>query len=370
MAARTAPLRQAPPAWSPTPLEVLGWSEIPNDLHFVRDHFPVPAVDPFNWSLTIEGADGPLRLTLSDVVSRRPQRLRVVLQCAGHRRTEFDPAPSGLPWSAGAVGEAEWTGTPLGELLRDVPIPDGTEYVVLEGADAGQVPGQPGRQPFARALPLAKALDGDVLLAWLMNGQPITRDRGGPVRAIVPGWYATDSIKWLTRVYFRDRPFEGSFEADDYRFRAPGEAGPGSRLTGLPVNSLITTPVPGARVPARVTTVRGIAWGGQGRIERVDVKLDDGPWLQATLEPVDGRYARTSVDGRYARTFWELALPLSPGSHRIVSRASDGARRQQPLTPAANDGGYANNAVHEVTLIATGARQIRPVTDQLDARAR
>jgi DMSO/TMAO reductase YedYZ molybdopterin-dependent catalytic subunit len=163
------------------------------------------------------------------------------------------------------------------------------------------------------------------------------------VRAIVPGWYATDSIKWLARVWFSTAPFEGPFEALDYRFSPPGSLEPGRRLAELPVSSLITTPRDGAGTAAGPTVLRGIAWGGRGGVVRVEVRIDDGPWESARLRP---------PRSRYARAMWEHRVRLAPGSRVVASRAFDRAGEGQPLWPVPNRRGYANNAVHRVHVVA------------------
>jgi sulfane dehydrogenase subunit SoxC len=206
-ATRTA----APDLWSPTPLAALELADIPTELHFVRDHFRVPALDPASWSLELTGSTQSLVLNLGRLRSVPQRTLSVVLECAGHRRAEFEPIPPGVPWASGAVAEARWTGVSLGPLLELVGIPEHAREVVLDGADAGPVDGFDGIHRFARSLPLAKALDHDVLLAHEMNGESIPVERGGPVRAVVPGWYATDSVKWLDRIWFTNKEFDGVF---------------------------------------------------------------------------------------------------------------------------------------------------------------
>ena len=240
--------------------------------------------------------------------------------------------PRGIPWESGAVAEAEWTGASLASVLELIGVPPGAHEVVLEGADAGPVDGSDGTRRFARSLPLAKALDPDVLLAYEMNGKPIPVARGGPVRVIVPGWYATDSVKWLDRIWFTTGEFDGVFQADDYRLRAPGEPGPGRRMTELPVHALITTPADhDLRLDAGDLSVRGIAWGGSGGVAAVLVRLDAGPWTPANLG------ARR---GRYTRVRWEAHYSLAHGRHELASRAIDLAGNAQPDRAPANVRGY------------------------------
>jgi DMSO/TMAO reductase YedYZ molybdopterin-dependent catalytic subunit len=327
------------PAWRPTPLAALALGETPSELHFVRDHFPVPHVDPRTWTLELTGGRGRIRLGLQDIEALPGRTTRAVLECAGHRRTEVRPLPEGLPWECGAVSEARWTGTGLTALLERAGVPADAIEVVLEGADKGPFDGRPGTHTFARSLPLAKALGDEVLLAYACNGEPIPIDRGGPVRAIVPGWYATDSVKWLTRVWFADAPFDGPFQRDDYRLRRHDEPPPGRRMTGLPVHALITSPAPGERLAAGSTLIRGVAWGGSGGIAAVLVRDTLGPWRRARL---------ASPGSRYALVNWELRSTMGPGEHELACRAIDHQGNTQPEDPPPNVGGYANNSVHRV----------------------
>jgi DMSO/TMAO reductase YedYZ molybdopterin-dependent catalytic subunit len=326
-------------SWRPTPLAALESPEIPTGQHFVRDHFPVPTVDSETWLLEVNGETDTLRIDLDRLRAMPTRSLRVVLECAGHRRDEFDPLPYGVPWGCGAVGEAHFTGPSLATLLRAAGIPPGTREVVLEGADHGPVEGFKGTHNFARSLPLAKALDRDVLLAYEMNGEPIAPERGGPVRAIVPGWYATDSVKWLSRVGFTAEEFDGVFQANDYRLRVPGEPGPGRRMTELPVNALITSPEDGERLSGPDIAIKGIAWGGAGGVEQVQVCIDGALWEPARLD---------SRRGTYARVAWSFEGRLGTGPHEIACRAFDCEGQVQPDRPPVNVRGYANNAVHRV----------------------
>jgi DMSO/TMAO reductase YedYZ molybdopterin-dependent catalytic subunit len=242
------------------------------------------------------------------------------------------------------VGEAVWTGAPLAAVLELAGVRDGARAVVLEGADRGPFCGRQGTFAFARALPLAKALAPEPLLAWSVNGERLPVRRGGPVRAVVPGWYATDSVKWLTRITVIDGEFDGPFEAEDYRLILPGDAGMGERMTDMPIHALLIDPAPDARVPAGLLELRGIAWGGQGGVARVEVRVDDGPWRDARLGP---------DRGPWARRFWSAARRAAPGARRIEVRASDAAGDVQPDQPPLNVYGYANNAVHRVTVMVT-----------------
>jgi len=308
-----------------TPVHALLLGELPFDAHFRRDHFAPPERNGHPWVLEVGGmVRRPLRLDAAGLRALGGRSELVTLECAGHRRTEHRPLPPGLPWGVGALGEARWTGTPLATVLARAGVLPGARAVVLEGADAGPVPGRDEDEPFARALPLAKARAPETLLAWAVGGAAIEHRRGGPVRAIVPGWYATDSVKWLARVTVVADEFTGFFEAEDYRVD-------GARLTALPVHALVLDGGP--------ELVRGIAWGGEGGVARVDVRADGGPWRPAELGP---------SRGAYARRFWSARRPAS--ARVLEVRATDAAGLAQPGEPRPNPCGYANNSVHRVEM--------------------
>lgn len=313
-----------------TPVAALGRARMSPSEHFRRDHFPAPPLTAQTWAVSVGGAArAPLAFAFADLVELAAIEQRVVLECAGHRRTEHDPVPKGLAWGIGAMGEATWTGIPLARVLELVAPHADARYVELIGADEGEVP-RGGVERYSRTIPIEKAQD--TLLAYAVEGEPISTTRGGPVRAIVPGWYATDSVKWLTRIELRHDLGHGFFDAEDYYFRAPGETGRGVRLSAMPIHALITSPDPGL--------IRGTAWGGNGGVAHVDVSIDDGPWQRAHLG---------APRGRWARRFWRLPWEPTAGEHVLAVRATDASGAEQPSTPRPNVGGYANNSVHRVT---------------------
>src|SRR3954454_8711087 len=223
-----------------TPPEALLAEDMPFAAHFRRDHFAVPAVRPETWSVEVVGAvRRPLLLCQPGLEALGAHTERVTLECAGHRRTEHVPPAAGLAWAIGAVGEARWTGARLADVLTRVGVLPGARFVVLEGADHGPFDGRDGSFPFARALPLEKALASESLLAWAVNDEALEVARGGPVRAVIPGWYATDSVKWLHRITVIEDEFDGPWETDDYRLIDHGEEGPGRRMYDMPVHALL-----------------------------------------------------------------------------------------------------------------------------------
>ncbi|MEP6641873.1 MAG: sulfite oxidase [Gaiellales bacterium] len=325
----------------PAPLAAVGARRMPTAAHFRREHFPVPAVDPAGWRLRIGGSVAtPAIVTLADLVQMPRRSLVVVLECAGHRRAELRPATPGLQWQEGAVSEARWTGTPLVGLLRAAGIDRDAAEVVLTGADRGAFERE-GEHPYARSLPLRKALHKDTILAYEMNGEPIPPEQGGPVRAIVPGWYATDSVKWVERLHVVQAEFDGPFQVMDYRFATADEPGLGARMERMPVQALVTDPGAGSSLAAGSIVVRGAAWSGSGAVTGIEVRIDDGRWHGAAV---------TERTGRYGRTLWEYRWAAEPGRHTIAVRARDASGAVQPSEPVWNRRGYANNSVHRVTV--------------------
>jgi DMSO/TMAO reductase YedYZ molybdopterin-dependent catalytic subunit len=335
-AAQREPLSREPYVRA-APAESLGLEQMPTETHFRRDHFAPPALATDSWRLGLDGPDGRHEISFDDVTRLPRRELAVVLECAGHRRSEFEPAARGLRWQIGAVSEAMWAGTSLSNVLELAGFAGG-RFVVLEGADHGPFRGT-GDFAFARALPIAKALHPDTLLAWEMNDEPLPFGHGAPLRAIVPGWYATDSIKWLQRIRVLDESFDGPFEAIDYRLPA-ADGSSGSRLMQLPVHALLVSPDDGEELADGEIDLRGIAWGGEGGVARVDVAIDGGAWEEADLTP---------PAGRYGRTHWTFAWRAEAGSHAISVRATDAAGNSQPPMPAWNEGGYANSGTQHVT---------------------
>jgi DMSO/TMAO reductase YedYZ molybdopterin-dependent catalytic subunit len=312
----------------------------PTEAHFRRDHFRPPLIDQDEWRVELRGsAGGALQLALGELRALPRHDLTVVLECAGHRRSEHVPAAAGIPWGVGAVSEARWTGTRLRSLLENVDTA-GARFVLLEGADRGPFRGG-SIVPFARALPIEKALHPDTLVAWEMNGEPLPEGHGAPLRAIVPGWYATDSIKWLTRVTVLSEPFQGPFEVEDYRLRTNREGG-GTRLADLPVHSLLTSQRDRERMPAGVHLLRGIAWGGVGGARRVELSTNGSDWEEASLVLPSGPYA-------FAR--WSFRWHAEAGLRTIAVRAFDATGAAQGQEPTWNEGGYANSSIQRIRLL-------------------
>src|SRR5947209_15674105 len=184
----------------------------PNELFYVRGHFPIPQIAKAKWRLKIEGAvETPIELGFDDLNAFEAHTLTAVMECAGNGRSHLVPKVKGVSWDIGAVGNAEWRGIWLRDVLAGAGVKRSAVDVVLEGADRGAIketPRPPNEINYARSLPLEKA-NGDVLLAFEMNGAPLPPEHGFPLRAVVGGWFGMASVKWLQRIIVSETPFNG-----------------------------------------------------------------------------------------------------------------------------------------------------------------
>ena len=314
----------------------------PAGSHYVRTHFPLPSAPR---EIAVDGVAGPLISITFDEVRALPARtLAVTLECAGNGRRYLDPKVPGEQWGLGAVGTAEWTGTPLRALLeRAAPDPKAVE-VLFRGADQG-TPKDLGRNiAYERALPVAEAIRDDVLVAYLMNGEPIPPEHGGPLRLVVPGWYGMASVKWLARITLLDRPFVGFYQTDRYVL----DSGP---LPPIAPRAVITSPADGAEVAGPMVEIRGFAWSGAAPIHRVQLSgkpagaIGKPQWRETELAPPVSPYAWRPFKHPLLVDFAGHWLDLV-----VVARAIDAAGNIQPLEPQWNRLGYANNAARPVRI--------------------
>jgi sulfite oxidase len=327
----------------------------PNELFFVRNHGAVPQIEPSSYRLVVNGrVQRPLRFSLEELRRLPKVTVPATLQCAGNRRTELmavAPIPGELGWGAEAISTAKWGGVPLRDILASVSPAADTSHVAFTGFDETERLGN--RFQFGGSIPLEKAMSGDVLLAYEMNGAPLPPVHGAPLRVVVPGYIGARSVKWLSTITVQDEPSDNYFQAHAYRLFAP-QVGPqdvdwdsGLMLGELPVNSVICSPAEGDAPEPGEVVVQGYAMAGGGRtLARVDLSGDGGrTWRTADL----------AGEGRWAWRLWEGRLELSAGEHELVCRAWDSAAQTQPENPAHvwNFKGYANNAWHRVRITCT-----------------
>ena len=327
------------------PLEGLKHAITPIGMHYLLTHFDIPLVEAETWRLEIGGlVVKPLSLSLDDVKARPARTAAVTLECAGNGRALLEPRPLSQPWLVGAVGTAEWTGTPLAPLLEEAGLAPEAVEVVFTGLDRGFEKGV--EQSYQRSLGLDVALTDDVLLAYEMNGAPLLPQHGFPLRLLVPGWYGMTNVKWLAGITVVAEPFEGYQHTAAYRYR-DNEEDEGSPVTRMPPRALMVPPgIPdfntrARTVPAGPCALQGRAWSGWAPVTRVEVSTDGGEtWGDAELEPLDSRWGWRGWAFEWAAD--------EPGEYVLCCRAEDEAGNVQPLEPIWNVGGYSNNAVQRV----------------------
>jgi sulfite oxidase len=315
------------------------------DAFYVRGHGPVPEIDPAAWRLRVHGVvERELELSLATLREAfREHTVTATLQCAGNRRAglmAIRPIPGEAPWGPGATGTATWSGVALADVLALAGPQRNAAHVGFDGADVC-AEARPV-QRFGGSIPLAKARRPEVLLAWAMNGEPLSEVHGAPLRVVVPGYIGARSVKWLERIEVRDRPWQGYYQHVVYRLLpedgAPGP-GAGMPLGLVALNADVLSPADGATVAAGPVEVRGYAFaGGERHVARVDVSTDGGAtWSQAEL--LDDL-------GAWAWRHWRMTVDLAAGEHEILVRAWDSSAATQPEDEAAlwNPKGYVNNA--------------------------
>ena len=303
----------------------------PTDRFFIRNHFFPRGLPLDQWTLTLTGClRAPRAFTYPEILRLPRRQVTVTVECAGN----------GV--GGGAVGTATWTGISLRDLLRTAQLDASARFIRLIGADSGSADLSGPKISYARSVPVDKALESNTLLAYEMNGAPLSAHHGNPLRAIVPGWYGMDSVKWLTAIEALDHEDFSHFMTERYvasRLLAIGtERRP---LSGIQVKSQITRPREGDRVRGQ-TAIHGLAWAGESRVVSVEVTWDGGKrWEPAVLHGPSQPYAWVSWDCPWT--------PPAPGHYTISARASDARGRTQPaLKDEFRFDEYENNWYHAV----------------------
>jgi len=298
--------------------ELTNWLTRSEDLYVVS-HYNTPALQAGNHTLDISGlVRKPRTLTLDEIKKRRRRTITATLECGGNGMG---------PGFMGAIGNVKWTGTPLADLLEEcAPLKRGIE-VVFFGLDerTEKIREKEYPQNFARSLHINDARRDDILLCYEMNGEPLTREHGFPLRLVVPGWFGVSWVKWLNRIEVIDRRYMSRFMATDYVTLKGEERADKTiwRLTSVgPMNvkSIIARAVKLKDGTVRLT---GAAWGDGTPLKAVEVRIDDGPWQAAKID----RTPKDKFTWRFFTFDWKAP---TAGEHRIVSRATDVEGRVQP----------------------------------------
>lgn len=348
-------VRSRPPLLE-TPFSVFDQGVLtPNDRFFVRWHVAdIPTrVDARSFRIRIHGAvQHEVVLGLAEL-SREFERVEVVAvnQCAGNSRGFFNPRVAGGEWGNGAMGNARWTGVRLKDILDRAGVKAGAVQVRFNGADAGVIAATPD---FVKTLSVDHARDGEVMVAFAMNGKPLPLLNGFPLRLVVPGWYSTYWVKMLDDIEVIDTLDTNFWMAKAYQIPdtphanvSPGQSG----VKTVPINrmvprSFITNLSDGAVVDVgRPQAIRGIAFGGDAGVRQVHFSVDNGmTWTLAKLGPDYGKYS-------FRR--WEASfLPRHAGQLVLKVKAVNDNGVQQPDKPNWNPGGYMRNVIESMTVVA------------------
>lgn len=349
-------LQRTSPPWLETPFDIFDKGVFtPNDQHFVSWHWAdIPEnLDLAKFRLTVRGhVDRPLSLSLGEILHDFHRvELAAVSQCAGNSRIYMQPRVAGAQWANGSMSNALWTGVALRDILDRAGVKAGAIQVRFGGLDQPVLPGAP---KFLKSLTVDHARDGEVMVAFGMNGEQLPLLNGFPLKLVVPGWCGVYWIKMLNDIEVLDQPDTNYWTAQGYRIPdaphanvQPGETG--YRLIPVTRNvprSFITNVGNGDTLPATAASeLRGIAFGGDCGVAKVDLSIDGGKsWLPTQLGKDEGKYSFRQ---------WQTQVTLATrGAHVLKIRCTNTKGEAQPDFPIWNPAGYMMNTIEQTHVIA------------------
>ena len=326
----------------------------PAEQLYIRNNLPAPdssiLTNRDEWEVNVEGVKNPRKLTLAQLKSMGLETVAMVLQCSGNGRGFFPSKPSGTPWTVGAAGCVIWSGVPVRAVVEALGGLDGARPF-MTGTGGEKLPEgiDPKSVVVERSVPVAAMVDA--LLAWEMNGTPISLAHGGPLRLIVPGYTGVNNIKYIKQLAFTSAESDARIMSHGYRITPPGaKADPAQpSVQEMTVKSWINSPNgEGGTTAAGLMQIQGVAFGGLNAVKKVEVSIDGGKsWREARLVGPDM--------GKYAWRQFVLSARLPAGNYMLASRATDSAGHVQPETRGENVSGYNNTswADHAVKVTVT-----------------
>jgi sulfite dehydrogenase len=344
---------------SPTTIEterqaLANYAVTPERILYIRNNLPPPSerivADRDAWQVAFEGVRNPRTIRVGDLKKMGKRDLTMVLQCSGNGRAYFPHKPSGTQWTVGAAGNVTWTGVPLKAVIDQLGGPaGGARFITGTGGEELQAGVDPKSVIVERSVPIAM-LD-DALLAWDLNGSPVSLAHGGPLRLIIPGFTGVNNVKYVKRVALTPTETDARIQATRYRMTPLGAKGDPSQpsVWEMDVKSWINSPGPAAKsVPAGSVLIEGVAFGGMTAAKSVEVSTDGGKtWRQARFVGQDM--------GPYAWRQFVLPVRLQPGSYTLASRATDMKGNVQPEQRKENQPGYSNNSWRDHAITITVA---------------
>jgi DMSO/TMAO reductase YedYZ molybdopterin-dependent catalytic subunit len=349
-------LQRTRPPLLETPFEVFDKGVFtPNDQFYVRWHWAlIPTdIDIGKFSLTVRGhVNQTLSLSLNDILHGLPTvQLSALNQCSGNSRGFFQPRVPGGEWANGAMGNALWTGVRLKDVLDKAGVKPGAVQVRFKGLDEPVVADAPH---FMKSLDIDHVRDGEVMIAYAMNGEQLPLVNGFPLRLVVPGWYATYWVKMLNDIEVLDQPDTNYWTKVAYTIPDTPHASIKPDETDvkmIPISrmvprSFVTNVASGSKVKAAApTTLRGIAFGGDCGVASVDFSIDHGQsWHRTGLGKDEGKYG-------FRQWQTQLTLPAA-GEYGVLTRCTNSNGVAQPDTPNWNPAGFMRNVVESVDIIA------------------
>ena len=345
------------PLVAETPAALLDDDVTPTDKLFVRNNgqFPEMPANAKAWKIKVDGeVNTPLEIALGDLMSKFENvTYQLMLECGGNGRSFFTPEARGNQWTNGGAGCPQWTGVRLADVLKAAGPKSSAIYTGHYGAEP-TLAGETDKPTISRGMPIAKAMEEHTLIAFKLNGKDMPLIHGAPVRLVVPGWAGSLSIKWLTRIWVRDKEHDGP-GMGGFSYRTPKKPiVPGSKgddkdmaiLEAMPVRSVITFPADGSKVAGRKIDLRGHAWAGDHEVKSVDISIDHGTtWKPAKVNAPANKFA-------WQRFTATLDLPSS-GYYEIWARATDTSGKTQPFAASNwNPQGYGANPVSHIRVLA------------------
>jgi DMSO/TMAO reductase YedYZ molybdopterin-dependent catalytic subunit len=326
-----------------TQREAFGTSVItPDDILFVRNNLPPPDMsvlaDRDAWSVSIEGVNNARSLTIGELKRLGIEAVASALQCSGNGRGFFGHKASGTQWQTGAAGCVIWSGVPVSVVATHLGgIQSGAQYITGTGGETVPPGIDPMRAIVERSVPIRTL--AQAMLAWEMNGEPLSLAHGGPLRLVIPGYYGVNNVKYVKRLAFTPDESDAAIQRTGYRIRPIGEKGDPSQpsMWEMNVKSWIHHPTgTGERVPSGTVQIHGVALAGRQPVKTVEVSVDGGKtWKTAGFIGPDL--------GAYAWRQFVLPVRLDSGSYLIASRATDAAGNRQPEQRLENERGYGHN---------------------------
>lgn len=315
----------------------------PVDRLFVRNNVNPPSAsvmdDPDAWSVAIEGVRKPQALTVAGLKHMGLEALPIVLQCSGNGRAWFKHKPSGTQWQVGAAGCVIFTGVPVAAVVEALGgLADGMTYMTGTGGEEIPAGLDPTSVVIERSVPISAMKDA--ILAWEINGEPLSLAHGGPLRLIVPGYTGVNNVKYIKRLAFTNAQSPARIQQSSYRLTDIGVKGTAEHpaVWEMPPKSWITSPLDSGK-PAKAGSVviGGLAMGGMEETSKIEVSIDGGKTWKAA------RFIGPDL-GKYAWRQFTFQADLKPGKYELASRTTNAKGETQPENRVENDAGYNNNS--------------------------